>query len=67
MKLDPGNSVGVLRTAYVLTLLGRSDEARTLVSDAVEKAPDDRRLQAFVDAKGIDKMLADPGVKEISP
>jgi Flp pilus assembly protein TadD len=67
LKKKPGNSVILIRIAYVLTLLGRADEARALIADALQKTPGDAQLQELVDHKAIDKMLADPGVKAISP
>jgi Flp pilus assembly protein TadD len=67
LKKAPGESVIVIRIAYVLTVLGRADEARNVVADALQKAPDDGRLREFTDSKAIDKMLADPGVKAVSP
>ncbi|HEY5227288.1 MAG TPA: tetratricopeptide repeat protein [Opitutaceae bacterium] len=66
-KAHPSNSVTVLRRAYALVVLGRGDEARSVVADAAARAPDDRRLQSFIETKGLDKMMADPGLKEISP
>jgi Flp pilus assembly protein TadD len=66
-KADPSNSLTVLRRAYVLAILGRGDEARSYVEDAAAKAPDDRRLKAFIESKGVDKMLADPALKDVSP
>jgi predicted Zn-dependent protease len=67
LKKDPGQSALVIRIAYVLTVLGRPDEARSEVADALQKTPDDTRLKEFSDDKAIDKMLADPGVKAVSP
>jgi Flp pilus assembly protein TadD len=67
LKAAPAESVNILRIAYVLIVLGRPDEARSLIADSVQKYPDDRRLREFSDSKAIDKMLADSGVKAISP
>ena len=67
LKKSPGQAVIVIRIAYVLTLLGRADEARAVIADALQKAPGDGQLRDIVDSKAIDKMLADPGVKAISP
>jgi tetratricopeptide (TPR) repeat protein len=64
---DPKNSLPVLRSASILVILGRADDARTLVAKAYEKSPDDRRLRNFIDVKGVDRIAADPGLKEISP
>jgi len=66
-KREPSNSVAVIRRAYVLVVLGRVDDARSVVARAQSDHPDDRRLRAFVESKGLDKMIADPGLREISP
>jgi Flp pilus assembly protein TadD len=66
-KADPSDSTAILKRAYVLVLLGRSDEARSVVADAAAKAPDDHRLQQFIEMKAVDKMLADPAVKQLCP
>jgi Flp pilus assembly protein TadD len=66
-KREPSNTIPVIRSASVLILLGRTDEARSLVADAYARNPDDRRLKNFVEMKGIDKIAADPGLKEVSP
>jgi len=66
-KRDPKNPVPVLRHAYALAVLGRADEARSEVADGYARMPDDARLRGFVEGKGIDKMLADPSLKEVSP
>jgi hypothetical protein len=57
----------VIRRAYVLVLLGRADEARSLVERARSDNPEDRRLRSFIEHDELTKMLADPSVKEISP
>ena len=64
---DHGNSVPVLRKAYVLVVLGRADEARSFVAKESARFPDDRRLQNFVAKNGVDRIIADPSLKEISP
>jgi hypothetical protein len=56
-----------MRAATVLVILGRPEEARSLVDKAYAKVPDDRRLKAFVEDRGLDRIMADPGVKSISP
>jgi Flp pilus assembly protein TadD len=66
-KANPSDSSLVIKRAYILVLLGRPDEAQSVVADAAAKAPDDRRLQGFVEMKGVDKMIADPAVKQLTP
>jgi|HubBroStandDraft_1064217.scaffolds.fasta_scaffold200599_2 Flp pilus assembly protein TadD len=66
-KRDPANTASVIRGASVLVILGRADEARSLVDKAYEINPGDGRLRNFVEMKGVDKIIADPGLKEVSP
>jgi tetratricopeptide (TPR) repeat protein len=67
VKRDPSNTVPVIHSASVLVILGRADEARKMVDAALARNPDDRRLRNFVEMKGVDRIAADPGLKEISP
>jgi tetratricopeptide (TPR) repeat protein len=64
---DPASSQAVMRSAYVLVVLGRADEARSVVDRARARNPDDWRLRNFAERHGIDQLLADPGLKDISP
>jgi Flp pilus assembly protein TadD len=66
-KLDPANSASLIRGATVLVILGRADEARSLIDKAYAKNPDDHRLRNFVEMKGVDRIVADPGLKEVTP
>jgi tetratricopeptide (TPR) repeat protein len=63
----PERTGSVIREATVLVILGRADEARRVVDKAYARSPDDRRLRSFVEMKGVDKIIADPGLKEITP
>jgi tetratricopeptide (TPR) repeat protein len=67
IKRDPANTFSVIRSASVLVILGRLDDARSLIDRAYAKYPDDRRLKDFVELKALDKIAADPGLKEVSP
>jgi Flp pilus assembly protein TadD len=67
LGLHPASSQPVIRSAYALVILGRPDEARSLVEKARSKNPDDRTLKAFVENRGLDLMIADPALKSISP
>ena len=64
---DPANTQYVLRQAYVLVILGRAEEARSAVERARSKHPDDWRLRNFFENRGVDGLLSDPGLKEITP
>ena len=61
------NSDVVIREAYALVLLGRPDEARSLVDRAHARHPENRALSSFVEAHNLDRMISDPTIKEISP
>lgn len=60
---DPGS---VLQKVYVLALLGRVDEARAELAQALKRFPEHRSVKSFNDGKQLDKMLADPRFKEIA-
>ena len=64
---NPSHSASVVRAATVLVILGRPEEARSLVEKAYARAPDDRRLKALVEGRGVDRIIADPEVKSLSP
>lgn len=66
-RRDPTNTIPVIRGASVLVILGRTDEARARIDKACASNPDDRRLRAFVEAKGVDRIASDPGLREVSP
>lgn len=54
----------ILRQIYVLALLGRADEARTLLAKSRKELPDSADLRAFEEGRQIDQMLASPMFKE---
>ena len=53
-----------LKQVYVLALLGRTEQARTLLADIAKRFPDHRNVRAFVDGKQFDRMIADPLFKD---
>lgn len=67
LSREPGNAAPVIRAAYVLVILGRADDARSLAQKAQSKNPDDRALRDFVQNNGVDALLRDPGLKSLSP
>jgi tetratricopeptide (TPR) repeat protein len=67
IKRDPTNTFPVVKSASILVILGRMDDARSLIDRAYAKNPDDRRLKDFVELKALDKMAVDPALKEVSP
>jgi Flp pilus assembly protein TadD len=66
-RRNPANTGLVASVASVMVILGRADDARAFVEKARANNPDDRFLRNFVEMKGVDKIIADPGVKEVSP
>ena len=66
-KRDPKNSQSLLQQVYLLALLGKVDDARATLEKARTNHPDDRNVHAFVENKQLDRLLADPGFKELSP
>lgn len=55
-----------IQHAYVLALMGKTDDARKALEKARKKAPDSRALRDFVESKQLDKILTDPSFKEIA-
>lgn len=55
-----------LQQVYVLTLLGRVDEARAMLAKIASRYPADKDVRMFVDGKQIDQLLANPKFREIA-
>lgn len=66
-SLNPSDTQAVIRRIYVLVVLGRVEEARSVLEKARSKYPDDWALKRFAEDQELDKMIADPGLKSISP
>jgi Tfp pilus assembly protein PilF len=66
-KADPADSRAVGQRAYALVILGRQDDARSEARKALKDHPDDGFLRDLVDGGQLERMIADPGVREISP
>ena len=64
---NPANAQNAIREAYVLVVLGRVDEARSVLDKARAKSPGDRVLRNFFENHGLDKMVSDPALKGLSP
>jgi Flp pilus assembly protein TadD len=64
---DPSDSQALEKQAYVLVLLGRQDDARSVAAGARKDHPEDRLLRQFVDGGELERMIADPGLRDISP
>ena len=61
-----GEAGPALQQIYVLSLLGRVDEARAVLAKAYKQFPENRAVRSFVEQKQIDKMIADPSFKLIA-
>lgn len=55
-----------LKQVYVLALLGRKDDARSMLAKTAKQFPDQRNVKLFVEGKQLDAMLADPKFKEMA-
>ena len=53
-----------LRQAYVLALLGKTEDGRALLEKAAKKFPSDRSVRSFVENKQFDKLIAQPDFKQ---
>jgi len=54
----------LLRQIYVLALLGRVDDARSLVAKVQKEMPNNRDVRAFVEERQFEQMLASAAYKE---
>ena len=55
-----------IKQAYVLALLGRSDDSRAVLQKAARHFPNDVKLRAFSDPKEYAKMLASQDFKDMA-
>ncbi|MBS0663727.1 MAG: hypothetical protein JSR48_10725 [Verrucomicrobia bacterium] len=63
----PDNSQAVIQEVYLLALLGKDDDARSTLEKARRDHPDDRTIRLFLENKELDRLLADPGFKDLKP
>jgi tetratricopeptide (TPR) repeat protein len=66
-KADPTNSRSLGQRVYALVLLGRQDDARSVARKAQKDHPDDAYLRDLVDGGQLERVIADPALKDISP
>lgn len=64
--INDQESEPLLQEVYALALLGRAEDARKALAKARDKLPDDRAIRLFAEGNQLDRMLADPGFKEIA-
>jgi tetratricopeptide (TPR) repeat protein len=65
-EIDSNNAEALMQELYVLCLLGKADEAQKRFDKAYKKAPTDIRLRSFSEGKQIERLMADPGLKELA-
>ncbi len=65
-KKDEIRIEGILQEVHVLALLGRADDARTRLEKALKKEPENRILKRFAEDRQLDRMLEDPGFKDVA-
>ena len=65
-KRNTNDGEALLQEVYVLALLGRVDEANSTVEKARGKHPENSRLRKFVENKQMERLVAEPGFKEIA-
>jgi tetratricopeptide (TPR) repeat protein len=63
---DRKQSDALLQELYVLALLGRMDEARETLKKAQKDDPTNKRLRSFAESKQLDRVLAEPGFKDMA-
>lgn len=64
--INEKDSSPLLQEVYALALLGKAEDARKALAKAQKKMPDDRGVKLFVENNQLDRILADPGFKEIA-
>jgi TolA-binding protein len=55
-----------LKQVYVLALLGKTGDARSLLDKIGKQFPGNRNVRTFIDTKQLDRMLADPQFKQLA-
>ncbi len=65
-KAAPDNIGLVLEQVHAHALLGQADKAKALLEKAGKANPNSRELQDFIKGNGLDRLLQEPGFKEIA-
>lgn len=65
-KTKGSEAEGGLQQVYVLALLGRVEEARSLQEKLLKRYPTERPIRVFVEEKRLDRILADPTFKQFA-
>jgi tetratricopeptide (TPR) repeat protein len=56
----------LLRQIYVLALLGRADDARSLLAKTQKDLPNNRDVRVFVEERQLEQLLASAAFKEVA-
>lgn len=65
-EIDQNQSDALLQELYVLALLGKVDEAHAVLEKAQKKNPSNVHLRSFAESKQLDRVIAEPGFKEMA-
>lgn len=65
-EIDPKDTDMLLQQVYVTALLGKVDEARSMLEKAGKKMPDNRNVRLFIENKQFDRIVEDPAFKEVA-
>lgn len=55
-----------LKQVYVLALLGRKDDGRSLLDKAAKQFPNNRDVKLFIESQQLERMQSDPAFKEMA-
>jgi len=58
------NSAHLMPQLYLLLLLNREKDARSLLENSLRRHPTDAKMKEFVETKGLDKLIQDPYIRE---
>ncbi len=64
---DGNNAQALVQQVYALALLDRDDEARKVIERARKDHADNRAIRTFAENNELDRLLADPGFKDLKP
>jgi tetratricopeptide (TPR) repeat protein len=63
---EGGDTRMIVQEIYLLALLGKVDDARSLIEKAQKEHPTDRDIRAFAEGRQLDRIMADPKFKAIA-
>jgi tetratricopeptide (TPR) repeat protein len=65
-EAKPDEVDALFQELHTLALLGRLDEAQVILAREQKKNPTNSRLRSFAEGKQLDRLVADPGFKELA-